>query len=115
MTPDVPTGYPVLSGETLASKEVPVVAAAQEARLLALGPARHGQARTLGLVPGLGLRLVAEREPDPLEVLRVEAAVEDVGRLGVVTVGIDDPKAGVHGQDPSVVAPGATRGGGVGG
>ena len=94
---------PFLSGETLASKEVPVVAAAQEARLLALGPARHGQARTLGLVPGLGLRLVAEREPDPLEVLRVEPG-EHVRLILLRIAGAREQEPPAVLDDPCVVA-----------
>src|SRR5262249_20152223 len=58
--------------QSVAPEEVAIVAAAQEARLLALGPARHGQAGALGLGAGLLLRLLSEREPDPPEGTRIE-------------------------------------------
>src|SRR5204863_4794007 len=58
--------------EPVASEELAVVAAAEEARLLALGPVRSREAGAPRLFPGLLLGLLAEREPDALEQLRLD-------------------------------------------
>ena len=62
-----------LAAEAAALEEGAVVVAAEEARLLAVGARGDGEPGTRGLGPGLGLRLGAERELDPLEEARREA------------------------------------------
>src|SRR5580765_2551030 len=59
-------------GDAVPLDEVAVVATAEKARLLALGAACDGQARPLGLRARLLFRLLAQWEPDPLEMARVE-------------------------------------------
>ena len=54
------------------SEEPAVVVAGQEARLLAVRPARHGEPGSLRLGAGLVLVLVTEREGDAGEPLRIE-------------------------------------------
>jgi hypothetical protein len=63
---------PHLGGEAAARKEVAVVATGEEADLLALRPPRGGEPRALRLGARRLLRLLAEREPEPVEVPRVE-------------------------------------------
>ncbi len=56
----------------MAREKRPVVVAGEEARLLALGALRGLEPCTLGLGPRGRLVLVAEREPDAVELPRVE-------------------------------------------
>ena len=56
------------------AEEVSVVAAGEEARLLALGAARGLEPGARGLGSRLVLALLAEREPEPVEEARVEPA-----------------------------------------
>src|SRR5207244_5565007 len=63
---------PSLADDALALEEGTVVAAGEEARLLALCPARGGEASCLRRGAGLALRLVAERERDPVQRARVD-------------------------------------------
>src|SRR5207244_6774771 len=58
--------------EPVSAEERAVVVTGEEARLLALGPVRGLEPRTRRLGTRLHLRLLAEREPDALEVTRVE-------------------------------------------
>src|SRR5439155_19302981 len=58
--------------QPVAREELAVVAACEEARLLALGPPGRGQPGALGLGACLVLRLLPEREPDPVQKPRVE-------------------------------------------
>src|SRR5207302_5964853 len=64
--------------EAVACEEVPIVAAGEEARLLALGARGDRQAPGARLGAHLVLRALAEREVDALEVAGVEAG-EHVG------------------------------------
>ena len=83
--PDVSTIGPSAALHAAPLEERAVVVAAEEARLLALRPPRRRQPRPRGLGPRLVLRLLSEREPDPLEQGRVEPR-EHV-RLVLVRVG----------------------------
>src|SRR5262249_6920296 len=89
--------------EAVALEERAIVAACEEARLLALGAGRHGEPRTPGLRARLLLRLLAEREPETLEQARVEAGqhvrlvLTRIGRAG-------EQEAPVAVHDPAVVA-----------
>src|SRR5262249_52940620 len=74
-----PAGHAVLvhdvaafGRDAVAKQEVSIVAAAEETRLLTLRAPRHPQAGSLGLGAGLLLRLLAEREPPPAELVGVE-------------------------------------------
>src|SRR6185436_5239211 len=60
-------------GKAVPCEELAVVAAAQEARLLALAPPCDLHAGALRLRAGLLLGLLAEREPDLVEPTRIEA------------------------------------------
>src|SRR5262245_5008641 len=60
------------SRQSVALEEVPVVAASEEARLLALGAARDRQPGERCLGTRLLLGLLPEREPDPIQVTRIE-------------------------------------------
>ena len=94
--------------EAVAAEEVAVVVAAEEARLLALGPARRVEPGGLGLGARLLLRLVAEREPDAGERGLVEGG-EHVA-LVLVRVGrAREQAAAVALDDPRVVAGGEPR------
>ena len=64
---------PVGGAEPVALEEVAVVAAGEEARLLALRPGGSLEPGPRGLGARLVLALLAEREPDPVEEARVEA------------------------------------------
>src|SRR5207253_2301823 len=58
--------------ESVAAEERTVVVAGEEARLLTLAAARDGESCGGGLRAGLVLALVAEREPDAVEVPRID-------------------------------------------
>src|SRR5438552_950647 len=91
--------------QATALEERAVVVAREEACLLALAPRRDGETRSLGLRACLTLRLLAEREDNPLEVTRVETR-EHV-RLVLLRVGgarEEAPSAMLH--DARVVARG---------
>mgnify|MGYP003694213853 CR=1 FL=1 len=70
-------------GDAVTADEVAIVAAPEEARFLALGAAGDREPGSRGLGPGLVLRLLAEREPDPIEQPRVETSKH----VGLVLLG----------------------------
>src|SRR5204863_2611306 len=101
-------------GQPVPLEKLPVVTAAEEARLLALAPLCNLQARALRLRAGLVLRLLTEREPDSLQPARVEASqhvrlvlplVDRAGEQEPATV-LDDPSI-VAGRKPG--RPGVPR------
>ena len=71
VTADATAGFvdeaPGRRREPVPAEERPVVVAAEEARLLALGAARGGEPGGGGLGAGLLLGLLSEREPEPAE------------------------------------------------
>ena len=101
--PDSSTTGPGSFASPDAAQELAVVVAAEEARLLALGPASDGKPGRLGLRPRLLLRLTAEREPEPAEAPgreRGEHVALILGRVG----GARDREPPIAVDDPSVVA-----------
>src|SRR3954471_7670137 len=82
--------------EAVAPQERAVVVAREEARLLALGPSRNGEPCVLCFGTGRLLVLLAEREPDAAEMLRVETC-EHV-RLILLRVG-----ASMQEQSPAML------------
>jgi hypothetical protein len=88
-----------LGAQTVPLEERPVVVAGQEAGLLALGARGDGEARARGLRPGRLLALVAEGEPETLQVPWVERrehvrlVLLRIGRPGEqeASVPLDDP------------------------
>src|SRR5581483_2116430 len=87
----------------VALEEGTVVAAAEEARLLALGPGGGGEARRGRLGACLLLRLRAERERDPVEQARVECG-EHVRLVLARVDAAGDEAAAVALDDARVVA-----------
>src|SRR4051794_4058881 len=89
-------------GEPLPLEERAVIIAGEEARLLALGPLRDGQARSSSLVARRALALAAERERDPLEQRGIDRR-QHVGLiLGRVVAAGDQPQP-LALDDPRVV------------
>src|SRR5262249_35412674 len=70
--------------EPVAPEEGSVVTAGKEARFLALGARRHGEAGTSSLGSSLVLRLFAEREYDPVE----ERGIQPTEHVRLVLAGI---------------------------
>ena len=95
---------PVRRLEPPALEEAPVVVPAQEARLLALRPLGRLEARHARIRPRFCLRPVAEREPDPRQVARVEAG-EHV-RLILVRIGATGEQQTAPVVDDARVVPG---------
>src|SRR4029450_5936440 len=63
---------PLPAFEPVAREEASVVVSGEEARLLALGPGGRREARGARLGAGLLLPLLAQREPEPRQMARVE-------------------------------------------
>src|SRR4029450_6200897 len=95
-------------GQPVPLEEVAVVAAAQEARLLALRATSNRKPRALGLGASLLLRLLAERKPEPLEVARIERR-EHVRLILVRVDGASEQRPAPMLDDPRVVAGGEAR------
>src|SRR5690349_24604507 len=91
----------------MAAEEGAIVITRKEARLLAVGPPRDGEPGALGLGPRRLLVLIAQRERDPGQVLRVERGEHVALILGGVrgageqgrAVALDDPRV-VTGREP---------------
>ena len=66
--------------EAMPPEERAVIVAGEEAGLLTLAPAGHGEACPRGFGPGLGLRVHAERKRDPVQLRGVEPR-EHVGLI----------------------------------
>ena len=89
---------PVAACEPVAREEVPVVVSGEEARLLALRPGGRREARGARLGARLVLPLLAEREPEPWQMARVEAR-EHVGLvLGRIRAAGEQEPAAVLGD-----------------
>ena len=93
---------PCIGGQTLPLEEGAIVGAGEEAGLLALLPARHGQPGRGRLVARRLLSLAAERERDPVEQPRVDGGEHVRLILGGVGAAGDEPDA-VALDDPGVV------------
>ena len=100
---------PVGRLEPAALEEGAVVVAGEEARLLALAPLGDREPCGGCLGTRLGLRQLAERELDPLELRRVERG-EHVGLVLVRIGGAGEQPAAVALDDPRVVARPELRG-----
>ena len=98
---------PFASGKAVALEEVTVVAPAQEARFLAFRATGDRESGTLGLGPGLLLRLPTEREPEPVQMPWVETGehvrliLDRIGGAGqeLAPAVFDDPRV-VAGCEP---------------
>ena len=86
--------------EPVPREEAPIVAAGEEARLLALGPARRGKAGSFRLASHLGLRVTAEREHDAVEA----GGIDRREHVGLVLRGV-----GASRDEMQSVAPDDTR------
>ena len=75
-----------------AREEVAIVVAGQEARFLALGSARRGEAGGLRLGTNLGLRVGPEREVDAVEPRRIDRREH----VGLVLGGVGAPRDKTH-------------------
>src|SRR5262249_52722267 len=84
----------------VATEELAVGAAAEEARLLTVGAMGDRQAGSRRLGSCLLLGLLAEREPDPVE----QAGVEAPEHVGLVLVGV-----GRTGEEPAAAVPDDAR------
>src|SRR5205823_5916549 len=100
--------------QTLRPEEVAVVTAREKARFLTFAAARDGEARALGFRTRLLLRLLAQREHDPVELCGIEPSEH----VRLVFCSVDRPRE----QAPSalldrarVVTGGELRGAGAAG
>src|SRR5205823_11637418 len=98
--------------EPVPREEVAVVAAGEEARLLALGTPGDREPGRASLRPRLVLRALAEGEGDPLEEPRVEAR-EHVRLILALVCAAREEQAAVVVDDPRVVARGESIGAGA--
>src|SRR5207244_4977687 len=94
---------PLLRGHPVPFEKGAVVVACEEARLLALGALRSFEPGRSGFGAGLRLRLLTEREPDALEMPRVEAREHVALVLRLVCSACEQQPAFVL-DDPRVVS-----------
>ena len=89
-------------------QRVAVVAARDEADLLALGLVGRGETEAASHVPNLGLGQLAEREPGVLELVLAQA-VQEVGLVLVRVARPEQPRPAVRPDVAAGVVPGRDR------